>query len=230
MATERACIAVVGHGPELEREGGAAPILRSLGAEVRTFDLWDAPSSGNLRDPVRLRVLLIEALDRPDLGAAALRSWRKHPASEGVGAIIAVTVAQVSRIEPTLGFDDFVLAPYVPAELYARVRAIEWAKSEFSAYDRLKIGAIVVDKAAHEVHVGGQPIELTAKELALLTYLCERRGRVFSREHLLEHVWGKAYEGGTRTVDIHVRRLRQKLGAELPLETVRGSGYKLRPP
>jgi len=230
MATERACIAVVGHGPELEREGGAAQTLRSLGAEVLTFDLWDSPSNRQVADDVRLRVLLIEALDRPDLGAAALRSWRRHPSSEGVGAIIAITVAQVPRIEPTLGFDDFVLVPYVPVELYARVRAVEWKKSEFSTYDRLKIGDIVVDKAAHEVQVGGEPVVLTAKELALLTYLCERRGRVFTREHLLEHVWGKAYEGGTRTVDIHVRRLRQKLGKHLPLETVRGSGYKLRPP
>lgn len=229
MATERACIAVVGHGPELEREGGAAQVLRSLGAEVLTFDLWDAPSA-KLEDQVRLRVLLIEALDRPDLGAAALRSWRKHPFSEGVGAIIAITVAQVPRIEPTLGFDDFVLVPYVPVELYARVRAVEWKKSEFSTYDRVKIGDIVVDKAAHEVQVGGEPVVLTNKELALLTYLCEHRGRVFSREHLLERVWGKAYEGGTRTVDIHVRRLRQKLGPHLPLETVRGSGYKLRTP
>ena len=76
----------------------------------------------------------------------------------------------------------------------------------------------------------GRPISLTAKEFALLAYLCERRGKVLSREHLLARVWGNRYEGGPRTVDIHVRRLRAKLGDALPLETLRGSGYKLRAP
>ena len=76
----------------------------------------------------------------------------------------------------------------------------------------------------------GRPIALTAKEFALLAYLCERRGKVLSREHLLARVWGNRYEGGPRTVDIHVRRLRAKLGDALPLETLRGSGYKLRAP
>lgn len=234
MATERACIAVVGHGPELEREGGAARILRSLGALVLTLDLWDDPGAllkgcADGERPV-LRALLIEAIDRPDLAVASLRSWRRHPIAEGASALIAISVAQVSRLDPGSGFDDFVLVPYVPAELYARIRALEWQASEFATPERLKIGSIVVDKAAHEVQAGGKPVALTAKELALLTYLCERRGRVLSREHLLEHVWGARYEGGTRTVDIHVRRLRQKLGEHLPLETVRGSGYKLQAP
>jgi DNA-binding response OmpR family regulator len=80
------------------------------------------------------------------------------------------------------------------------------------------------------VFVDGRPIALTAKEFALLAYLCERRGKVLSREHLLARVWGNRYEGGPRTVDIHVRRLRAKLGEALPLETLRGSGYKLRAP
>jgi DNA-binding response OmpR family regulator len=88
----------------------------------------------------------------------------------------------------------------------------------------------VVDKAGHEVYVDGKPVQLTAKEFALLAYLCERRGKVLSREHLLARVWGNRYEGGPRTVDIHVRRLRAKLGSALPLETLRGSGYKLRAP
>ena len=94
----------------------------------------------------------------------------------------------------------------------------------------MKIGGIVIDKAGHEVAVDGRPAQLTAKEFALLSYLCERRGKVLSREHLLSRVWGSRYEGGPRTVDIHVRRLRAKLGAALPLETLRGSGYKLRTP
>jgi DNA-binding response OmpR family regulator len=118
----------------------------------------------------------------------------------------------------------------VPEELYARIRALEWRRSEFATEERQKIGGIVIDKAGHEVMVDGRLAQLTAKEFALLSYLCERRGKVLSREHLLARVWGSRYEGGPRTVDIHVRRLRAKLGSALPLETLRGSGYKLRAP
>ena len=144
--------------------------------------------------------------------------------------MIAVTVGQIARVEPSSGFDDFVLHPYVPEELYGRIRALEWRRSEFATDERLKVGEIIIDKAAHEVSVGGRPIALTAKEFALLSYLCERRGRVMTRDHLLSRVWGNRYEGGARTVDIHVRRLRAKFGDALPLETLRGSGYKLRTP
>jgi DNA-binding response OmpR family regulator len=136
----------------------------------------------------------------------------------------------MARIEPSSGFDDFVLHPYVPEELYARIRAVEWRKSEFATEERHKIGGIMVDKAAQEVSVDGRPIQLTAKEFALLAYLCDRRGKVLSRDHLLARVWGNRYDGGPRTVDIHVRRLRAKLGEALPLDTLRGSGYKLRVP
>src|SRR6185369_10411473 len=146
------------------------------------------------------------------------------------GALVALTGAQVARIEPSSGFDDFVLVPYVPAELYARIRILEWKRSEFATEERMKVGALVIDRAAREVLLGGAGVVLTAKEFSLLAYLCERRGKVVSREELLRRVWGNRYEGGARTVDIHVRRLRAKLGAALPLATLRGSGYKLEAP
>jgi len=226
-------IAVVGHGPDIDREGGAANTLRNLGADVRTLDLWDDPVDLFHDDDsieLRPRAILIEAADRPDLASAALRSIKRQVGFEGVGAIIALTTAQVSRLDPSAGFDDFVLMPYVPAELYARIRALEWKRSEFATEERLKVGEIVVDKAAREVMVRGGPVTLTAKEFALLAFLCERRGKALSREQLLSKVWGTRYEGGPRTVDIHVRRLRAKLGEEFPLETLRGAGYKLRAP
>src|SRR6187401_2287641 len=119
----RALIGIIGHGPELEREEGAANILRGLGAEVSTIDLWDDPQ-GLFRsdDQAEMRALIIEALDRPDLAAAALRALRREPRLKDTGALIAVTEPQVARIDPASGFDDFVLVPYVPAELYARIR------------------------------------------------------------------------------------------------------------
>lgn len=218
----------------LDREDGAASTLRQLGATVRTLDLWDDPVNLIADDDddlgIRPRALVFEALDRPDLAIAALRAVRKEPYFDNIGAIIAVTVGQIARIEPSSGFDDFVLHPYVPEELYGRIRALEWRRSEFATEERHKVAGIVVDKAGHEVYVDGKPVQLTAKEFALLAYLCERRGKVLSREHLLARVWGNRYEGGPRTVDIHVRRLRAKLGSALPLETLRGSGYKLRAP
>jgi DNA-binding response OmpR family regulator len=229
----RAFIAIVGHGPDLEREDGAASVLRGLGADVRTLDLWDEPHRLFPDDEAesaverRPRALLVEALDRPDLAVAALRALRREPRLEDVGAILAVRSTQVARIEPSSGFDDFVLAPYVPAELYARIRLLEWRRSEFATEERMKVGAIVIDRAAHEVLLDGAAVTLTAKEFALLAYLAERRGKVVSRDELLRRVWGNRYEGGARTVDIHVRRLRAKLGSELPLATLRGSGYKL---
>jgi DNA-binding response OmpR family regulator len=227
-------VGVLGHGPLLDREDGAAAVLGQLGADVRTLDLWDDPV-GLIRPDddelgVRPRALLFEALDRPDLAAAALRAVRKEHYFDNVGALVAVTTGQVARVEPSSGFDDFVLHPYVPEEVYSRIRMLEWRRSEFATEERQKVGALVVDRAAHEVTLDGHPVQLTAKEFALLAHLCEQRGKALSREHLLARIWGGYYDGGLRTVDIHVRRLRAKLGDALPLDTVRGVGYKLRAP
>ena len=84
-----------------------------------------------------------------------------------------------------------------------------------------------VDKNAHEVTVSDRSVGLTVKEFALLLYFVEHRGEALSRERIIEHVWGRAYAGGARTVDIHVRRLRNKLGAAFDLVTLRGVGYRL---
>ncbi len=223
----RSFIAIVGHGPDIEREEGAAAVLRGLGAEVRPLDLWDDPGRLFGEGEADARAIVVEALDRPDLAAAALRALRREPRLEEVGALVAVTLGQIARLDPSSGFDDFLLVPYVPAELYARVRMVEWRRSEFATEERMKVGALVIDRAAHDVSIGGMHVALTAKEFALLAYLCERRGKVVSRGELLRRVWGSDYEGGARTVDIHVRRLRAKLGPALPLATLRGAGYRL---
>lgn len=230
LARRRSFIAVVGHGPDLDRDEGAASTLRALGAEVRQLDLWDDPARLFRAEGEVARAILIEAVERPDLAVAALRALRREARLDGAGAIIALSVAQVARLDPASGFDDFVLYPYVPAELYARVRRTEWTRSEFSTEERLKLGSIVIDKSAHEVSVGGRAVALTAKEFALVAFLAERRGRVVSRSELYAKVWGQPFTDSTRTVDIHVRRLRAKLGSALPLVTLRGSGYKLRAP
>ena len=223
-------ILVVGRSDQLERAEGGVVVLRDLGCRVRALDLWDPLDEAELAAQPPTAVL-VEALDQVDAGKAALARLRAVAPLAEVPSIIAVTVNALQRLDPQDGFDDFVLVPYVPAELYVRVRRIEWRKSEFEAGERLKIGGLCIDLAAHEVTVDGRDAELTHQEFALLKFLAQHRGRVFSREQLLARVWGVDYYGGSRTVDIHVRRLRMKLGSgSKPLETVRGVGYKMKAP
>jgi DNA-binding winged helix-turn-helix (wHTH) protein len=225
-------VLVVGHRELVDSPEGAAAMLRQLGSEVRTLDLWDEFSGAveQARAGGGVRAMIFEASERPDLAVAALRAARKVPELAQTPSIVTLPPRQITSFDPSSGFDDFLIMPCVPAELYARIRALEWRHSEFATEERLKIGVLVVDRAAHEVSVDGRHVTLTAKEFALLAFLAGNRGRVFSRETLLARVWGSRYEGGARTVDIHVRRLRAKLGDALPLDTLRGAGYKLRAP
>jgi len=89
-----------------------------------------------------------------------------------------------------------------------------------------RFGAIIVDNLAREVSVDGRPVRLTPRELALLEYFIERTGRLLTREQIVQEVWGAHYSGGPRTVDIHISRLRRKLGLDLPLDTLRRAGYR----
>jgi two-component system phosphate regulon response regulator PhoB len=131
----------------------------------------------------------------------------------------------------SLGADDYLVKPFSPQELVLRVRNILRRTGDRTAERRnvLRVGAVEIDKEAHAVTLDGDPIELTATEYKLLLTLADRRGRVQSRAQLLESVWESAPDIQTRTVDMHVQRLRAKLGESGDMiETVRGFGYRLR--
>jgi two-component system phosphate regulon response regulator PhoB len=183
--------------------------------------------------------------ERPDLvvldlmlpGMSGFDVLREIRANEETGRI-AVLMLTARKDEPdrirglSLGADDYLTKPFSPQELVLRVQAIlRRVASGGQASDVIRVGPVSIDRGAHEVRVGPKTVDLTATEYKLLLTLAERRGRVQSRTSLLETVWEAAPDIQTRTVDMHVQRLRAKLGAAGALiETVRGFGYRLSVP
>jgi len=176
--------------------------------------------------------LLVLDLMLPHMsGAEICHAARANPATALV-PIIMVTARseEAERIAGLeIGADDYIAKPFSPNELVARVRALlRRATRGHSPAASIAYGDIVVDTERHSVEAGGQIVSLTAKEFLLLNYLLNHRGRVLSRDLLLTDVWGYKYTGGTRTVDVHVRRLREKLPQlEHALVTIKQFGYKL---
>ena len=163
-------------------------------------------------------------------GLAICQSMRNDPALAGIPIIMVTARAdEADRVAGfELGADDYVTKPFSPKELSARVTALLRRTSRSPASGVLRYGTITIDADRHAVTIDGEEVRLTAKEFLLLQYLVQHRGRVLSRDLLLTDVWGYQYTGGTRTVDVHIRRLREKLPPlSEGIETIKQFGYKL---
>jgi two-component system phosphate regulon response regulator PhoB len=175
--------------------------------------------------------LIILDLMLPELDGLEVCKLLRRDQSTAAIPIIILTAksAEMDRVLGLeLGADDYLTKPFSPRELVLRVkRLLRSGSTATEKADRIQVGDLVVDILRHQILVGGKPVELTATEFKLLTTLIQRRGRVQTRESLLQEVWGYDNVIDTRTVDTHMRRLREKLGPPAQyLDTVRGVGYR----
>jgi DNA-binding response OmpR family regulator len=150
---------------------------------------------------------------------------------DGVALVLIVEAEALSSLRlPTRLKADFLVRGASSEELVARVRALVWPGEEATSQELIRIGPLTVNLATYQAHVNNEPIDFTYMEYSLFTFLVTHPNRAYSREVLLRRVWGSDYYGGSRTVDVHVRRIRSKIGGELAdrLETVRNVGYLWR--
>ncbi len=142
--------------------------------------------------------------------------------------ILLLRPEQLAAVDPTWPVDDFIVMPVAAQELALRLRRAIWRRTGLDAANTLRSGDLLLDLPNYKVFVAEQPVSLTFKEFELLRFLMTNRGKVFTREALLNRVWGYEYYGGARTVDVHIRRLRSKIetGGAIHIETVRNVGYR----
>ncbi len=211
----------------LQPSAEVLPALALLGHGVKIL-----PAEGSaLLEAPDADLILVDG--RKDLAPARDLCRLIRTTGSDAPVLLIVTEGGLSVVAVDWGMDDVVLHTCGPAELEARIKlAIARLQAQRDQDDPeshvIRSGEVVVDDATYTARLGGRPLDLTFKEFELLKFLAQHPGRVFSRQQLLQEVWGYDYFGGTRTVDVHVRRLRAKLGPEHEtlIGTVRNVGYR----
>jgi DNA-binding response OmpR family regulator len=202
--------------------GEILPALRVSGLDLKEAPLRTEPSRVAEIAPL---VVLVDAADDPAAGFSRLLDLRAAlPAVPLVAIVASVDFASHHWAEVA----DEILTPEAgAAEIDFRLELLR-RRAGRSTETEIRLGSLVIDTATFRASIAGRPLELTFKEFELLRFLVSQPGRVFRRDDLLREVWGYGYYGGTRTVDVHIRRLRAKLGVtdEHLIETVRGVGYR----
>lgn len=205
--------------------------LKQAGFDVVPVETGEEALNIAARETLALVVLdlMLPGID----GLEVCRLLKQRAESKDIPVLmLTARTEEVDRIVGLeLGADDYLVKPFSPRELVLRIRAIlrRAHSGEIEEDELIQAGLLLIDPIGHRVQVAGEHVELTATEFRLLLTLAQRRGRVQSREELLNVVWGYEHSGYRRTVDTHVRRLREKIGeaAEM-VETVRGVGYRFR--
>ena len=177
-------------------------------------------------------LILLDIMLPDEDGVSILKKLKSRPDTENIPVIMMT--AKSSEYDKVLGLDsgadDYITKPFGVMELISRAKAVirRSDRSKGSAGEVLKIGELVLDEQKHEVYARGQEVSLTFKEFELLSYLMKNRGLVLSRDKILNTIWNYEYEGESRTVDVHMGSLRQKLGTCGDfIKTIRGIGYKI---
>jgi DNA-binding response OmpR family regulator len=216
----------------VEDEPDAAELVE-FNLKAAGFDVVMAGNGSAAIERARMHVPDLILLDvmLPEVdGLEVCKILRRDPATSPIPIImLTARAAELDRVLGLeLGADDYMTKPFSPRELVLRVKnLLRRRQSDTEKTERMQLGELVVDVPRHLVLVAGQTVDLTATEFKLLTILAQRRGRVQSREQLLRDVWEYDSVIDTRTVDTHMRRLREKLGkAARFLDTVRGVGYR----
>ena len=210
--------------------GASADVLPALGLLQHDVRILPAEASVLVDAPIT-DCIIIDA--RRDLPTA--KSFTKLITTTGVSTpiIIVTTEGGLSAVNADWGITDVILDTAGPAEVDARIRIVigkdaitQLAKNP--SLKEIRSGEVVIDEDSYTAKIKGRTLDLTFKEFELLKYLAQHPGRVFSRSQLLQEIWGYDYFGGTRTVDVHIRRLRSKLGPEFEsvIDTVRNVGYR----
>jgi DNA-binding response OmpR family regulator len=202
-------------------EGQVLPALALLGHRCRQIPAEPA----SLINAPSCELILVDA--RTDLLSARSLCAILHTTGINVPLLAVVTEGGLAAISTDWGVDDLLLDTAGPAEVDARIRLVLGRRAREQESRTINASGVIINEANYSAKVKGRPLDLTYKEFELLRFLATHASRVFTREQLLSEVWGYDYFGGTRTVDVHVRRLRAKLGdLESVIGTVRNVGYR----
>ncbi len=243
IATLRARLGILTHLPSPPREATISTLLLLTSAPQASTEVLPAlallpqhqvrilPAEGSaLIDAPQVDLVLVDG--RTELARARDLCRLIHTTGSDAPVLLVTTEGGLAAVHADWGFDDILLTSAGPAEVEARLRLaigrLQARREPPPEAHVIRTGEVTVDDATYTAKVGGRVLDLTYKEFELLKYLAQHPGRVFTRDQLLQEVWGYDYFGGTRTVDVHVRRLRAKLGPdhESLIGTVRNVGYR----
>ncbi len=203
------------------------PLLTKEGYKVHLYPLCQDGLSNTLLEQGN-ELIIIDFFSRPKASGGLVKELKEDEVGASAYCICVLDSNSEDDIDFRSGIDDFIFRDSIKREIKLKVRLFFWKSRKIDSEDKIIVPGFVIDNANYEVIFQGEKVDLTFKEFELLKFFITHRGRVYSRDALLSQVWDYNYYGGTRTVDVHVRRIRAKLGGDIDryLKTIRNVGYK----